>query len=349
MKKVILIFFILTTLLLSSVAVVGYFINRPYTNDPVRVQMYELKQVRPTLEHLERDRMIYSAQLTAWLLSILGYDVALQKGVYEINNHMSTWEIVSMWKSGKQKIIVFTIKEGDDLYDIGENLLRLKMVSSQREWLGLVQSPELLAITKNTLGLAPETKVHTLEGFLFPETYYLFAGNSALDLINIAVLEFKKKTKTILDSTLSDEYKLAVFKVASLVEKETHLLEEKPIVASVIYNRLKVDMKLRIDPTIIYALKAMGEYHNNFKDGFINIKREHYSIKSSYNTYYIKGLPITPISSFSVSSLQAAVNPAETSYLFFVAKKKGKPELGHYFTTNYEDHLKYVNQLVKKP
>ncbi len=326
----------------------GYRFNYPYPEDPYRIHNYPLNNVKKTLKQLEIDRIIFSAQITSWILVLTGLDTQLKKGIYEIDNRMGFYRITKMWLSGEQKVIEITIKEGDDLFDIGKTLFRVGILTNEMYWIELARSKKILDLVKQTLGFSSETKLYTLEGFLYPDTYYFFADNSPEEFIALALGEFLSRFQSILSSNLSDEYKLAVFKMASLVEKETSVPEEKPLIASVIYNRLKRKMKLRFDPTIIYTLKVTGDYYNNLKDGNINIKRKHYSIVSPYNTYYVKGLPITPISSFSLDSLEAVVNPSQTEYLFFVAKKKGKPQKGHYFSVNYEDHLRYINIMLER-
>lgn len=333
-------------IMVIAVGIGGYRFNYPYLEDPYRRQVYALNNVKTALQQMEEDRMIFSAQLVSWLLTLTGMDTRLHKGVYEVDNRMGTYRILQKWLTGEQKTVVVTVKEGNDLFDIGTTLQSAGIVIDQGEWLDLIQSPRILESARKILGFSPATELHTLEGFLFPDTYYLFAGNSPEEFIDLALKRFLEKTQPLLASSLSDEHKLTLFKMASLVEKETSVPEEKPLVASVIYNRLKIKMKLRFDPTVIYALKTTGKYYDNFKDGFINIKREHYYLASPHNTYYIKGLPLTPISSFGIDSLQAVLDPAETDYLFFVAKRKGSPQEGHYFTTNYEDHLKYLNRML---
>ena len=135
-------------------------------------------------------------------------------------------------------------------------------------------------------------------------------------------------------------------KKASLVEKETSLEKEKPLVASVLENRLRRNQKLRYDPTIIYALKEKNLYFQNFKEGAINIRKEHFLLASSFNTYYRRGLPLTPICTPTRSSFQAALFPKKTRYLFFVAK--GDESGGHYFSETYQQHKRYIQRSLQQ-
>ena len=132
-------------------------------------------------------------------------------------------------------------------------------------------------------------------------------------------------------------------KIASMVEKESSIENEKPMVSSVIYNRLKENMKLQIDPTLLYAKKLNNDFSNNItdKDLFGDTR-----VNSKYNTYYWKGMPPTPICNPGLSSIVAAIYPEKTDYLYFVAYKDKKK--GHIFTSNYENHKKNVDTNQKR-
>jgi len=178
-----------------------------------------------------------------------------------------------------------------------------------------------------------------LEGYLFPETYYFSRGVSAKDITRAMVDQFNKNFgKEALQRTR--ELKMTVREVvtlASLIEKETSLHEEKPLVSAVFHNRLRLGMKLDCDPTIIYALKLENRF-----DG--NLKLEHKKLNSPYNTYLYRGLPPGPICNPGKDSIQAALYPAQVDYLYFVSRNDGS----HVFSRSYSEHLKAVRKYQLK-
>jgi UPF0755 protein len=174
-----------------------------------------------------------------------------------------------------------------------------------------------------------------LEGYLFPETYSVPRATTAATLVGLMVARFKRLFSSEMQQAaraLELTPRQAVT-LASLVEKETAKPEERPIVAAVYLNRLKIGMGMQADPTIIYALQLSGRY-----DG--NIRREDLSFDSPYNTYRYPGLPPGPIASPGLASLQAAVAPAPVEYLYFVSRNDGS----HVFARTLAEHNENVRQ-----
>lgn len=166
------------------------------------------------------------------------------------------------------------------------------------------------------------------EGQFFPDTYYFTAGSLDTMILKRAFMMMQHKLNTAWsnrDPGVKLQSAEDALIVASLIEKEAYLNSERPVIASVIFNRLQKQMLLQIDPTVIYALGAQysGKIH-----------KDNLSISSPYNTYVNKGLPPTPIAMPSYSSLLAALHPAETDYLYFVARGDGS----HQFSTNLSAH-----------
>jgi UPF0755 protein len=174
-----------------------------------------------------------------------------------------------------------------------------------------------------------------LEGYLFPETYALPRETSAAKLVGLMVARFRQlftadmqQAARVLELTPRQAVTLA-----SLVEKETAQPSERPMVAAVYVNRLKIGMGMQADPTVIYALQRAGRY-----DG--NLRREDLSFDSPYNTYRYAGLPPGPIASPGLASLQAAVAPATVDYLYFVSRNDGS----HVFARTLAEHNENVRQ-----
>ncbi len=174
-----------------------------------------------------------------------------------------------------------------------------------------------------------------LEGYLFPETYSLRRDSTAPMLVHTMVARFEQLFTTDMQQA-AETHGLTprqVVTLASLVEKETAVDAERPIVAAVYLNRLKIGMGMQCDPTVIYALQKAGRYNGN-------LTRENLQFDSPYNTYRYAGLPPGPIANPGLASLKAAVAPAEVDYLYFVSRNDGS----HVFARTLDEH----NQNVRK-
>mgnify|MGYP003813205959 CR=1 FL=1 len=175
-----------------------------------------------------------------------------------------------------------------------------------------------------------EPGVKSTEGFLFPKTYDFREGTGARQVVNRMLEQYAVETQNLnlkaAEKKLGlSEYQIVI--VASLIEKESANQKERPLIASVIYNRLRKGMPLQIDATVQYAL---GRPH-------ANLSLQDLKVKSPYNTYLHKGLPPGPIDNPSLSSIKAAAHPAKTDYLYYVLEKNGKR---HYFTSSYQKFLR---------
>ena len=174
----------------------------------------------------------------------------------------------------------------------------------------------------------------SLEGFLFPDTYFFARGCSAERVIETMLDRFREASATLGIANAEADIK-EIVTIASLIEKETAFPPERSLVSAVIRNRLEKGMKLEFDPTVIYAL---GEKF----DG--NIRKKDLSFPSPYNTYVISGLPPGPIAAPGLDSIRAALEPADVDYLYFVSNGDGI----HVFSSTYGDHVNAVNRLLKK-
>jgi len=176
-----------------------------------------------------------------------------------------------------------------------------------------------------------DLNVPCLEGFLFPETYFFPWGTSARGAASKMVYMYRTQTDSVWPDTLSDQECLYHVILASIVESETKVDSERVIVASVYTNRLRRDMQLDADPTVIYGLGGLDR----------QLYRKDLQKDSPYNTYTRKGLPPTPICSPGLAAIRAALRPAETDYLFFVADTQG----GHRFTRTNAEHNRAIREI----
>ncbi|HKC25400.1 MAG TPA: endolytic transglycosylase MltG, partial [Thermoanaerobaculia bacterium] len=178
----------------------------------------------------------------------------------------------------------------------------------------------------------------TLEGFLFPETYNVTRSMPAREVVSILVHQLRKRLPRDFERKAAKlgMSELQAVTLASLVEKETAIESERPLVSAVFRNRLQKGMLLQCDPTTIYALKRIGAWKGT-------LTRSELALDEPYNTYVSPGLPPGPICNPGLSSLKAAVEPAAVPYVYFVAAGDGT----HRFATNYEEQQKNVADYVK--
>jgi len=246
----------------------------------------------------------------------------LKAGEYEFDSKMGTVKILKKLKEGKTVIHAVVIPEGWTLKDIA-NLLEKKQLADKYKFLDLCYDQSFI---KNIL----PTKPPNLEGYLFPDTYFLYRGMNEEEIISLMVNRFndiiKKETK------IDDEILHRTIILASIIEKEARIKEEFPIISAVFHNRLKKNMSLESCVTVLYAL---GE-----KKPHLSI--EDTKVSSSYNTYINPGLPPGPICNPGILAIKSVLNPADVDYLYFVSKGDGS----HIFSKTNSSHISYKNALA---
>jgi UPF0755 protein len=240
----------------------------------------------------------------------------LQAGEYLFSKPASVWNVFDRMARGDVFYYALVVPEGATSFDIAASLDQLGVISRQ-DFLAAARDPSAIR------DLAPDAP--SLEGYLFPETYRIARHTTAAQLCRQMTDRFRQAWKAAggsghVNSTVT---------LASLVEKETARPEERPQIASVFQNRLKRDMTLDCDPTTIYAAMLENRY-----TGVIH--KSNLDDKNPYNTYQHTGLPPGPIANAGADALGAALHPAETSYLYFVAKPDGSG--GHQFSRTSEEH-----------
>jgi UPF0755 protein len=276
-------------------------------------------------EKLKSEGIIRSRSSFLILALLTGKGKKLKAGWYELSPNLPSWRILNILAEGKVKKIKVTIPEGFNIRQIGERL----------EQAGIISAKEFVHLATNaplTLRMIVGAPSGNLEGFLFPDTYFFSKGESADDVVKVMLLNFRKK---VLEE-MKGEGKLSFYetlKLASLVEWEAKHNEERRLIAGILINRLKKGMKLECDATVQYILpQHKGKI--TYKD---------LEIDSPYNTYKVKGLPPTPICNPGLPSIEAALNPEDTPFLFYVARPDGY----HIFSLTAEEHLKAVERARK--
>ncbi|MEK8088420.1 endolytic transglycosylase MltG [Thermithiobacillus plumbiphilus] len=279
-------------------------------------------------QELERQGVISNWQLFYAYIRLTGKARGIQSGDYLFAGVVSPSQVLDKMLSGEVLIRNFTIPPGWRVRDV---LLALQDFGQLLDLSGLPPPDRAQNLLVETgLGTGPA------EGWLFPDSYRIDRGSKAVDLLarahdrmkQVMAEEWAGRAPGLPIKTPEEALTLA-----SIVEKETGVETEKPLVAAVFVNRLRTGMRLQTDPTVIYGL---GEAY----DG--NIRLQDLRTPTAYNTYTMTGLPPTPIALPNRSSIHAALHPADSKALYFVADGKG----GHVFTDNYPDHERAVKRLL---
>ena len=241
-------------------------------------------------------------------------EVTLQAGEYRFDQPANVFDVFGRITRGDVYHFEFTVPEGSNMFDIAR-LLEDQGIFKEEDFLKVARGTALIE------DLAPKAK--SLEGYLFPSTYRMTHSTKPIDLCRMMTQEFRKQWKQLSQGPRDVH---SVVTLASLVEKETGAAAERQLVASVFENRLSQGMKLECDPTTIYAALLDHRYKGV-------IHRSDLDSKNPYNTYQHEGLPPGPIANPGSGALEAALHPAETKFLFFVAKPGAAD-------TSFQPHLR---------
>jgi UPF0755 protein len=251
----------------------------------------------------------------------------LQAGEYRFDHPISGHDVFWQIADGHIYEQPFTVREGETIFDIARDLEAGKFMSAN-EFLTAARNPELIR------DMSPDAK--SLEGYLYPATYNLPRHPAAIELTAKMVKKFREEWNRIVSTVPiapSSAISGHIVALASLVERETPKPEERPLVAGVFENRLNKNMRLQCDPTVIYALEQIGQYKGTLTGADLQID-------SLYNTYTHAGLPPGPIGNPGEIALRAAITPAKTDLLYFVANTEG----GHFFAATLEEHNRNVTK-----
>jgi len=281
------------------------------------------------------------------LLRYSGKDTKIKPGTYnleEVDNMHTLIDIITSdslvikYKGSVVKdIIKFSLIEGWNINDIALNLSKDERLNVDGDkFIELCYSDRFI----NTLGI----NNNSLEGYLYPNTYYLHSFYTEEDIIKVFMDEFYNVLIDIEDK-LNDTFlnKEEVIILASIIQSESKYIDEMPVISSVFYNRLADGVPLQADPTILYYMSEKDL--KIFKDSVgtklsRDIFNKYKKIDNLYNTYFYNGLPYGAICNPSLPALLAAIYPDSTEYFYFTANKEGK----HYFSKTYEEHKNKINE-----
>lgn len=264
----------------------------------------------------------------AYLKRVEKFPEKVKFGYYRADN-ITIREFLNNIEAGKESAFRFTIPEGFTIYDIAKKIKETKLLDSE-VFLKKVRDPVFI---KGLTGM----DIISLEGFLYPDTYFLTPEINEEEFIKKMYSNFLTKIPENFASVVAQKgltfYQGII--LASIIQKETFVKEEYPVIASVFFNRLQRAIRLQSDPTTIYGLG--DRFDGNLK------KRDLLDRANPYNTYAISGLPPTPICNPSIEAIKGVMYPANTQYLYFVATRDGK----HIFARTYEEHLLNVKKYQK--
>ncbi len=309
-------------LLIGCVFLFGYAI-RPIDDRAVKTTVYIPRGTGflEIVDILDQAGMVKHKPLFILLAKLKGAAGSIKPGEYELATSMSPNTIADKLYKGDIKIRKVTIPEDYTLKQIADRLVAENLVSEE----------SFISVTTDSVFLTSlKIEAASAEGYLYPDTYYLYRGMTPQEIVRGMVNRFwEKVTPQMIERAKALGMTTTEFvTLASLIGKETGRAEEKPEVSAVFYNRLKKGMRLQSDPTAIYSLT---EYRHI-------VRRKHLDNDTPYNTYRIKGLPSGPIANPGIDSLQAALNPASVNYLYFVSKDDGT----HKFSSNLAAHAQAV-------
>ena len=321
---------LLALLLAAVVAAAGGFLawdwHTPYgTPGEVRVTIprgMHAGEVAETLHRAGRVRFLPSFKIA---FVVFGKPRRIRSGTYRFERPMSPLEILAKLNRGDVELARVTVPEGLCLDQTAELLAEAGM-GRREAFLAAFRDRSLLD------GLDP--RAEDLEGYLFPETYRFDPGISERAVAEVLVKAFR--SFWIREGLPLGKPVREVVTLASLVEKETAAPEERPVVAGVFENRLRLGMPLQTDPSVLYALRRAGLPRSL-------LLREDWGFESPYNTYRHPGLPPGPICSPGRASLEAALHPRPTPYLYFVSRNDGT----HVFSRTLEEHNTWVARTRK--
>ncbi len=293
---------------------------------PVRPRQTTFVLLRPgwTTRHIAHELQLQGVirSSTAFLMTdyLRGIRI-LKAGEYKFDEPANAVDVLGRLSRGDVYARTVVVPEGYNMFDIAAAV----------EQAGLGSASDFLLAAKNDLFLLRDIdpKANSLEGYLFPDTYQFTRIDSAHDIAAAMVHRFRQQAQSIGLLGRADTHQIVT--MASIVEKETGAPGERPLVAGVYYNRLNRNMALGADPSVIYAALLAGRYRGT-------IYQSDLQYDSPYNTYKYAGLPPGPIANPGAASLQAAMHPAHTDYLYFVSDNNGH----HRFARDAEEHARNV-------
>ena len=303
--------------------------NRDPEIDPISLTIEPGDGVDTIAALLVEEGVLTDAERFRTLLLLTGVSTELRADTYQFAPNSPAAEVIRQLRTGVARERFFVVHEGLRVEEIGDAMVTLGL-ATQEEWELAIRQPRTESI------LSGRPRAATLNGYLFPATYPIDDETTAESLI-AAMIE---ALDGALDQVLRGRIELSsmtlheVLTLASIVERETLLRDEMPLVASVFHNRLDVGVKLDADPTVQYAITTNSSREPGEGWWKIELTLDDLAFQSPYNTYLVAGLPPGPIASPRLDAIKAVLNPADTDFFYFVARGDGS----HAFAETLAEH-----------
>ncbi len=337
MKKLLLSGLLILALLLAAVLLRFFlFSTTPHAAAqlPVRIVIAAGSSLRQVSSELHASDVITSPRMFEVLARIKGNARSIKSGTYEFSEALSPLNVLDRIQRGLVRLQPFTVPEGRTIFETARTIAAAGL-ADEKDLLDKIVDPNFI----NHLGLSG----NSLEGFLFPDTYFFSQAATAESILKKMVARYRQ--------VFAEEIQLAkkpsrlkekqVITLASLVEAETGRADERPLIAGVFLRRLEKGMRLECDPTVVYGLLLLDPSFNK------RLRRRHLLKSTPYNTYRNYGLPPGPICSPGRMAIRAVFQPVETDFLFFVSRNDGS----HQFSRTLREHNRAVNryQRTRRP
>lgn len=319
--------FLLILIFIFATFSVSFFISifKPYSILNITINIKKGTSISRIAKNLEEKGIIRSASMFVTLTKLLNREHKLHYGKFNFSGKYSLIGVIRVLSNAEIVKNQITIPEGFTVRKIAYQLAKNNLADYSK----------FVKLTSDTTFISSlNIESENLEGFLFPDTYYIPYFADEEYIIKMMVDNFFLQFNTIYPEKIPFDSLYSFLILASIIEKEAICDDERALIAGVYKNRLANRMLLQADPTVAYALELSGKSRRK-------IYYEDLKINSIYNTYKHLGLPPTPICNPGIKSINAALNPAKTDYFFFFAGKKSR----HIFSTTYREHLKKLNRI----
>lgn len=321
---------VVCVVLTAAAFVQNIFYSLPATASPADVRVEQGDSLATVVRKLHDQNIISNGLFFSLWARLSGAEKKIHQGLYRFDGSVSPREVLERLVTGKGIFQTVTIPEGLTIKEIADLLEKMQIADKDRFLLAANDATFLASLGLQDKGI---------EGYLFPSTYHFVPATPERDILMTMAEQFRKVSQPLLaqrDGT-TDLTAHEILTLASMIEKETGVEAERPLVSAVFYNRLRHQMPLQSDPTVIYGLKDFNG----------NLTRKDLNDPNPYNTYRIAALPPGPICNPSLSSIRAALHPAAAPYLYFVSKNDGT----HLFSETIEahNHAVKIYQPVREP